>query len=172
MFRALIKEAPVGKKVGGCLYLHRSAESTLPVDLQVLSVSRLAVAEESLTAEEFTAFCGGYNILKIHYSGRVSFLTYPLFDEDAHPSLRSAVAVPDGSSRVSVIKYKANSPVLHRKELFVEEGHPLYRKFKALTEMEELVGLLDGPPGYQAQWGEFLNERGVRVEGHSLVCIT
>lgn len=81
-FHGMKTNAPlIGKKVGGFLYIHRSARGALPEREAQL----LARAEE-------IASDGTWNVAKIS-SGTVSLLVYQDFDASAFPALISALTV-------------------------------------------------------------------------------
>jgi hypothetical protein len=64
----------------------------------------------------------------------------------------------------------ANPPVLHRKETFLANDHPLRAKFARLTQQEEKHGLLDDTAmiGTREGWQARLSESGFRLSGHRL----
>lgn len=66
---------------------------------------------------------------------RVSYLSYPDFDTDAHSALQWSVQVDLVTSQVGARNYNStdNPPVLHRKETFVTSDYPLYQPFAELT---------------------------------------
>ena len=154
----LIRKSNVGKQTPEALYVHRSALSTLAPEL------RLAV-------EYAVAAAGPADVYKIAKSGTsVSALEYPDFDRDPHPALRAAAQVDlqTGAVRRRDYSRTKNPPILHRKELFVAEDHPLRATFAALTREEECCGLYTDPNriGTRAGWQHVLDARGVRVSGH------
>lgn len=61
-----------------------------------------------------------------------------------------------------------NPPILHRKETFVEETYPLFKKFSRLTAAEEKIGLLEDPIsiGTRKNWEQRLTEKKVKILGH------
>jgi DNA phosphorothioation-associated putative methyltransferase len=64
-----------------------------------------------------------------------------------------------------------NPPILHRKETFLAEEHPLRSKFAQFTEQEEKAGLLDETAtiGTRDGWARRLAEKGVALKGHRVV---
>jgi DNA phosphorothioation-associated putative methyltransferase len=116
----------------------------------------------------------GANIVKIHRrSGKLSYLAYPEFDNDPHPALLRSVRLNLRSREIDWYDYSGstNPPVLHRKEIFLLQVHPLYEKFARLTAQEMKNGLLDDPSGIgtRAGWMARLAERGFALNGHRLV---
>jgi DNA phosphorothioation-associated putative methyltransferase len=153
--------APVGKRLPSDFYLHRSAEESLPALLRVLLFAARQIVGEI-----------DYNILKIAMDGRnISFLNYQRFDVDAHPALLHSVRVhlPKASYAIRDYSSSENPPILHRKETFVDPLHSEYSTFAELTRQEEVLGLLSQPGiGFREQWQHLLNERRVRIDGHTL----
>jgi DNA phosphorothioation-associated putative methyltransferase len=80
----LCQESKVGKLTPSALYVH---ESALP---QLAPVLRIYEG----CARAFIGSVEGANLIKMHRdSPRVSYLSYPDFDEDPHPSLRASLLV-------------------------------------------------------------------------------
>jgi DNA phosphorothioation-associated putative methyltransferase len=78
-------------------------------------------------------------------SGKVSYLVYPDFETDPHPSLPRSIKRNLRSREIDSTDYarSANPPILHRKETFLPPDHPLRSKFERLTRQEERAGLLE-----------------------------
>jgi DNA phosphorothioation-associated putative methyltransferase len=153
--------APVGKRLLTDLYLHRSAEETLPALLRVqIFAARQVVGEV------------GYNIVKLSMDGRkVSFLNYKDFDDVAHPGLFHSVRVHLPSASYTIRDYgtSENPPILHRKEMFVDPLYPLYGAFAELTRQEDELGLLSrSDVGLKSEWLRLLEGRGLQIVGHDL----
>lgn len=75
-------------------------------------------------ARTLTGYLEGANIVKLHRDKpAVSYLWYPNFDDDGHPSLSGAFIVYLDSLQVHYRDYSQleNPPILHRKEEFVLE---------------------------------------------------
>ncbi len=111
---------------------------------------------------------------KIHRrSGKLSYLTYPDFENDPHPALLRSVRVNLRSRQIDCNDYaqSANPPILHRKDSFLGLGHPLRDKFARLTAQEEKHALLDDASGIGTRegWARRLVERGFTLKGHRLV---
>lgn len=158
---AAAQAAPVGKRVGGSLYAHRSAEEQLPP----LHRLQLFAARQIVGDAE-------YDVLKLSTDGKkVSFLRYPRFDADAHPALQSSLAVwlPHADYSFRDFSLAENPPILHRKDALVDETYPLHRKFAALTRQEEKRALLSRPDiGRRKDWARILRQAGLEVRGHRL----
>lgn len=158
------RTSPVGKQTPSALYVHRTALSELPPILQVYEGCARAL---SGTVEHA-------NLVKLSVTEpQVSYLSYPLFDRDAHPTLASAITV--NLRRLSVdwrdYRQSPNPPLLHRKEEFIGTGHPRRRLYEALTRAETRYGLYARPEriGTLKGWEETLVSANLSLRGHRLV---
>jgi DNA phosphorothioation-associated putative methyltransferase len=165
VLRRAAGRARLGKRMPEALYLHHSAVGQLPKELR---------AYEELAR----AFVGGTedaNIVKLHLDRPcVSYLSYPDFDADPHPALKSTLVVDMQTFRVWSQSFEdmKNPPILHRKEHFVPESYPQRDRFKRLTEQEERFDLFDGSTGSignREQWDNRLRVAGVRIRGHRVL---
>jgi DNA phosphorothioation-associated putative methyltransferase len=160
----LCRQSKVGKLTPSALYVHESALDKLPPVLRIYEGC----------ARTFIGAVEGANIIKLHRgSPQVSYLAYPDFDSDPHPSLHSSLLVALQTFRVEVRHFSnsKNPPILHRKEEFIAETHPQRAKFARLTAQEERHGLYAAPEriGTRAGWDQALQEHGVRLRGHRVV---
>lgn len=158
------KRSPVGKLLPNALYVHRSALDTLEPILRVYEGCGRAYLGE----------IEGANLIKIHrFSGKVSYLVYPAFDDDPHPTLFRSVKLDMRNRQLECLDYgeSENPPILHRKETFLPENHPLHEKFARLTRQEEKAGLLreTASIGTRSVWELELKKRGLRLHGHRLI---
>ena len=115
-----------------------------------------------------------WNLLKIHTNeAALTFLTYPDFDEDPHPTLAEATKINLNTGSVVRTHYRArsNPPILHRKETFLPKSDPRFERFAQLTAEEEKAGLLRNGAriGLRAYWESLLRKHGLGYEGHRLV---
>jgi hypothetical protein len=153
----------IGKLTPEALYVHVAGISQLPAVLRVY-----VGCAETLTGRVENA-----TILKMHREKpQVSFLIYPSFDKDPHPSLAASIVARLREFTVSYKDFSTrdNPPILHRKETFLPDAYPSRVKFERLTLQEERAGLLDKPTiGTRAGWEETLNEAGLTLRGHRLV---
>lgn len=155
--------ADYGKLMPTALYVHAAGLSRLDPLLRVYEGC----------ARVLSGSVEGTTIVKLRRGEpKVSYLSYPHFDDDAHPELTSSVRV---DLRTLQIKYRdfsdsANPPILHRKEEFVPEDYPERDTFARLTHAEELAGLLvDGSDiGTREMWLQRLKRRDVTIRGHEL----
>lgn len=161
LIREACLAAPVGKRLPSDLYLHRSAEETLPPLLRVLLFAACQVVGDV-----------EYNVVKIDVDGRkASFLNYKDFDEDAHPPLLHSVRVhlPTASYAIRDYSSSANPPILHRKDALVDPLYPRYSAFAELTRQEEEFGLLSQANiGFRDTWQRLVAENDLQIVGHTL----
>jgi DNA phosphorothioation-associated putative methyltransferase len=161
LIRGVCLSAPVGKRLPADLYLHQSAEESLPALLRVLLFAARQIVGEV-----------DYNILKFAMDGRkISFLKYNGFNEEAHPELLHSVRVHLPSASYTIRDYSSseNPPILHRKEAFVDPLYPDYGAFFELTRQEEDLGLLSRPGiGFRREWQRLLAEHHLEVVGHTI----
>lgn len=158
------KRSPVGKLLPNALYLHHTALDNLEPILRVYEGCGRAYLGE----------IEGANLVKIHrFSGKVSYLIYPNFESDPHPALFRSVKLDMRSRQLECLNYgeAENPPILHRKECFLHEAHPLREKFARLTRQEEGAGLLDDSStiGNRDGWRSRLREKGYSLRGHRLI---
>lgn len=158
------KRSPIGKLLPNALYVHRSALNDLDPLLRVYEGCGRAYLGE----------IDGANIIKLHrFSGKLSYLVYPGFEGDPHPTLLRCIKLAMRTRELFCYDYSQseNPPVLHRKDSFLAEDHPLREKFARLTRQQERHGLLDDTSriGTRRGWEEHLAERGYRLVGHRLV---
>ena len=157
------RNSRIGKQTPSALYVHKSALGELPPILQVYEGCARVL---SGTVEHA-------NLVKLSViEPQVSYLSYPRFDRDAHPTLASAVTVNLRRLSVEWRDYSrlANPPLLHRKEEFVAPDHPRHQLFSQLTAQEIRAGLYTDPAriGTLQGWCRALAECGVEIKGHRL----
>jgi len=158
------RKSPVGKCTAPALYIHTSALDRLPPVLRVFEGC----------ARAYVGTVDEANIVKLHrQEPKVSYLSYPDFEKDPHPALAASLLVHLQTFRLRETDYsmRGNQPILHRKEEFVSEQHPLREKFARLTQQEERFGLFDEPYriGLRKKWEELLAGKGVALRGHRVV---
>jgi DNA phosphorothioation-associated putative methyltransferase len=161
---AACQRSAVGKLLPDDLYVHRSAVDSLEPLLRIYEGCGGAYLGE----------VEGTTLIKIHRrSGKLSYLVYPEFEDDPHPALLRCVRLNLRTRQIECHDYGecANPPVLHRKETFRLDTHPLHGKFARLTGQEEKHGLLDDPAGIGTRdgWARRLAERGFALKGHRVV---
>jgi DNA phosphorothioation-associated putative methyltransferase len=157
------RSSNVGKQTPSALYVHRSALGYLPPVLRVYEGCGRVLAG---TVEHA-------NLVKLSViEPQVSYLTYPDFDRDPHPTLRSAVTVNLRRLSVDWRDYSRsdNPPLLHRKEEFVGADHPKRALYERLTRAEMKAGLYEHPEriGTLRGWLAELRSAGRVIRGHRL----
>jgi DNA phosphorothioation-associated putative methyltransferase len=158
------RTAAVGKLTPEALYVHISTLALLPPLLRVYEGCARALVG---TVEKA-------NVLKLNRrEARISYLSYPGFEQDPHPPLQSAVVASLTKLRIDLRDYResVNPPILHRKEALLATDHPLWRRFARLTAQEERFGLYADPTaiGTKAGWTEILAQAGVKLRGHRVL---
>jgi hypothetical protein len=164
LYQKCVSSLGFGKRLPGAHYVLRGAGIDFGAELNQLLeqlVMVFAVGPE-------------FNLIKFRTNElKVSFLCYPDFMADPHPSLRHAITIDlvSGKSRHTDYAGNPNPPILHRKEAFLPEGHPMQASFSALTMAEEAVGLYEHTAtiGFKLNWEGLLREKNVAIEGHRLV---
>lgn len=158
------RAAPFGKLLPTALYVHVDEMGGQPLTLRLYEGCARAIL----------GTVDGATIVKLRRDEpKVSYLCYPGFDRDAHPELTESVSVHLQTFRMRTRRYleSSNPPLLHRKETFLPEGHPLRSRFAKLTAAEERAGLLDDTAsiGTRTGWRQALDEGGYEVRGHRLI---
>jgi DNA phosphorothioation-associated putative methyltransferase len=157
------QQSKIGKLLPTALYVHISALNELDPKLRLYE----GCASRNIGGTEDA------NIIKFHTDKPcISYLYYPDFDSIAHPALQWAMLIDlrDLSVKFRDYSEQENLPILHRKETFLSENHPLYPKFAKLTKAEEKAGLFKETKtiGNQQGWERRLAECGVSIAGHRL----
>lgn len=159
-----LRTVPFGKVLPDAVYVHAYYVDLLPPLVRIYEGAGRALLG---TVEDAT-------IVKLsRVERRISYLSYPTFEREAHPPLATSLRADLRSFRVKWRDFRdsKNPPVLHRKETFVPEEHPTRAKFERLTRQEERAGLFESPTtiGTHEAWTSAMAERGVIVRGHRLV---
>lgn len=163
MILVTARNSPVGKQTPSSLYVHRSALGELPPLLQVYEGCARVL---SGTVEQA-------NMIKLSVTQpQVSYLSYPSFDRDPHPTLAASVTVNLKQLTVDWRDYSRsdNPPLLHRKEEFIGGDDPRRQLYSKLTHAEMRAGLYKHPEriGTLQGWAATLAEANVRLKGHRL----
>lgn len=158
------RSSKIGKQTPSALYVHRSAMAEIPPVLQVYEGCARVLAGTIPSA----------NMIKLSVTEpQVSYLTYPDFDRDPHPVLRSAITVNLRKLSVDWRDYSRseNAPLLHRKEEFLGPDNPRRDLYARLTKSEMKAGLYEHPEriGTVRGWEATIASAGVRFRGHRLV---
>jgi DNA phosphorothioation-associated putative methyltransferase len=158
------RKSTLGKLTPSALYVHESALANLAPILRVYEGC----------ARALTGMVEGSNIIKLHFAEpMVSYLSYPQFESDPHPSLTSSLTVHLQTFHIRQRQYHQveNPPILHRKEAFLNDNHPMRAKYERLTRQEEKKGLYEQPSliGTCQAWRQLLNSKKLRTAGHRLL---
>lgn len=163
---SLCQRSQVGKKLPDALYIHISAVGHLPDDLQNYNRQAQSLIPHGVE----------FNLIKFSYGApKISYLHYPNFDSDPHPSLlfSTMVNLADGSVKTRDYSMTSNPPILHRKESFVTPDYPKYAEFCELTRQEEILSLLNSCQiGTLKGWEAYLREKNLRINGHQVVSLS
>ncbi|KKT73897.1 MAG: hypothetical protein UW69_C0054G0002 [Microgenomates group bacterium GW2011_GWA2_44_7] len=152
------------KCVYGNLYVHKDFFYTLTSETQ----KTVAIARPLLPKGR------PWNIVRINTLHRnVSFSYYPQFDENPHPELKNWTKIDLVTKQVKCGIYTTTNPfILHLKEAFVDENHPLYAKFRNLSVQEKEAGLYEPPHGAligrKTYWENLLARKGLVIIDHQL----
>lgn len=154
----------IGKQTPSALYVHRSALAELPPVLQVFEGCARVLAGTVPSA----------NMIKMSVSEpQVSYLTYPTFDRDPHPTLASSLTVNLRRLSIDLRDYRrsGNPPLLHRKEEFLGAENSRRELYAKLTRAEMRAGLYEHPEriGTLKGWQATIENAGVSFRGHRLV---
>lgn len=158
------QNSAIGKLTQTALYIHKSAVEDLAPLLRVFEGS----------ARGYLGEVEGANLIKLYRrEPKISYLAYPNFDNDPHPTLDYALNIDLSGFSIKTRRFRGqpNPPILHRKELFVGGHHPSFAKFQRLSEQEERHGLLKNRStiGLKQGWSSTLDEAGWALKGHRLV---
>ena len=153
-------QSKIGKLLPAALYVHISALNEIDPKLRLYE----GCASRNIGGTEDA------NIIKFHKDKPcISYLYYPDFESIAHPRLQWAMLIDlrDLSLRFRDYSHQENSPILHRKETFLSQNHPLYSKFAKFTKSEEKAGLFSETKtiGNQQGWEQRLRDCGVQLKG-------
>lgn len=150
------------KKVRNKTYLHKTSLDDLDAK------SRSSINKAILLLPKDST----WNIIRLE-NNKIAFLYYPNFELDSHPSLQHSIIVDLKTKKIK--KYtasKTNSPILHRKETFIDTNDQNYEKFSKLTLQEEAAGLLDPKIshkiGFKKYWEELLDKKRLIIISHQL----
>ena len=159
------RQSEVGKLLPDALYVHVSAIYELSSDLQQYEAYARQFLEKQVPV----------TLVKFNFhKSQVSYLHYPDFLNDPHPTLQASTQVHLPTGKLGYRNYSktANAPLLHRKQTFLGKAHPSYATFAELTRQQEALGLLDNPQtiGTCKGWQRRLLQHGIEIVGHALAC--
>ncbi|WP_041740371.1 DNA phosphorothioation-associated putative methyltransferase [Calothrix sp. PCC 6303] len=157
------EKSKIGKHTRGALYVHTSALQELDPLLRIYEGC----------ASRFLGSIEGATLIKFYTNEpRISYLSYPNFDDEPHPVLEASININLKTLWVVHTNYKEreNPPILHRKETFVTEKYPRYQEFAQLTQQEQKLGLLKQKSeiGTRNGWLKCLATHGVEIRKHQV----
>ena len=147
------RSSSVGKLTPSALYVHVDAFEHLPGVLKVYEGC----------ARRLVGDVPGANLIKLHRDAKkISYLSYPDFDDNPHPALRrtDVVDLVDQSHHSRKYLETANLPILHRKEEFIHPSDARWQGFRELTAREVELGLYADTSriGYRDHWNALVTE--------------
>ena len=154
----------IGKKLPNSLLIHVSAVEALAPLLRLYE----GCANRTIGRLE------GATLIKIHAkTPKISYLFYPDFDTDPHPTLHTSMQIDLRNLHVSYRDYNPDDdpPVLHQKEALVTPDYPSYQKFAKLSRQESDWGLLDDllAISHYKGWLRCLKDHCATLDGHRVV---
>lgn len=161
----LCKHSNLGKKLPNALYIH----------LQALPFLHPLLQEYEQLARNIYPHIKEATLVKFNtQEPKISYLFYPQFDLEPHPSIAKSIIVNLQTKNVHKRVYSDydNPALLHRKETFVTPDYPNYEQFVHLTQVEEQLGLLDNARfiGTKNQWQKLLQDHSLDFTDHFLTC--
>jgi DNA phosphorothioation-associated putative methyltransferase len=157
-------QSKIGKLLPTALYVHISALNEIDSKLRLYE----GCASRNIGGTEDA------NIIKFHTEKPcISYLYYPDFETIEHPKLQWAMKIDlrDLSLKFRDYSEYENPPIIHRKETFLSQNHPLYSKFAKFTKSEEKAGLFSETKtiGTQRGWETRLAACGVQIKNHRVI---
>lgn len=154
-YKKLVGSLQFGKKLPDAVYLHESYLESAPPELTSF-VSEIASKYGSTM---------NWNVVKLSRRDfKISLLTYPEFDDDSYPRLKSSLTIDLVRSNVRLTSFAEsdNAPILHRKETLVSSDYPHYEHFAALTREGEIAGLYENSRriGFEKSWERIIAQKG------------
>lgn len=156
--------AGVGQLVENALVVHRSLLELLEPLLRIYEGCARTLVGEIDEA----------NVIKLHrFSGKVSYISYPGFEDVAHPTLRQRIKVTLPTRKIELFDYSdwQDPPLLFQKNELIHPSHQKHRLFSNLNRQELKAGLIpkQGSSVLKSQWECTLESKGFRIRGHKLV---
>lgn len=157
--------SPIGKRLPTAFYIHISALPALDPTLQFYEQRARSHLQRQIAP----------TLVKFSTSQpKISYLFYPDFESDPHPSLQHSIQVDLITGQVRDRDYREshNPPVLHRKETFLTPEHSRYEEFAELTRQQDALGLLTNSRdiGTRSGWQQRLQSHRIELHSHYLAC--
>lgn len=164
IYKQMVAELPIGKRLPDAVYLHESCLPELPP-----TISKFIQALANEYGHDFS-----WNVAKLFRKDfKISLLSYPEFFENSYPELSASLTIDlvRGQARKSSYQESNNPPILHRKETLIPPHHEAYRQFAEITIEGEKAGLYENPKviGFKGSWERVISSKGYKlVDGHLL----
>lgn len=157
------QESEIGKKFPNSLWVHISALQALDPLLRLYE----GCASRTIGRLEEA------NVIKFHWkTPKISYLFYPDFDHEPHPTLYKSMTIDLRDLQVMYKEYDVDDdpPVLHQLETLVTHDYPLYDKLAKLTIQEQERGLLENWQSISrlSGWQKCLKEHFTIIKGYKL----
>ena len=160
LFKGEVQKLTTGKILPNAIYIHRSALDTLTTGLKILVLNvqnALKIKDED------------WNLIKLYKRDfKLTFLHYPTFESQAYPALHQSITVDLLKLSHRKVDYSKsdNPPILHRKEAFVDDSHPLLDEFKSITAEGEEAGLFENTRniGFRKNWERLISRKGFYLD--------
>ncbi|GCL36502.1 hypothetical protein SR1949_16060 [Sphaerospermopsis reniformis] len=157
------QESKIGKKLNNSLWVHISALQALDPLLRLYE----GCASRTIGRLEEA------NVIKFHLqTPKISYLCYPDFDHEPHPTLYRSMKIDLRDLQVTYREYDVDDdpPVLHQLETLVTPDYPLYDKLVKLTLQEEERGLFENwqSISHLSGWQKCLKEHFTVIKGYKL----
>ncbi|MDY7021388.1 MAG: DNA phosphorothioation-associated putative methyltransferase [Cyanobacteriota bacterium] len=153
-------QSSIGQNYSNALWVHISALEKLDPLLRLYE----GCANRTLGR------LAGVTVIKFHTKKpKITYLFYPDFDTDPHPTLHTQMEIDLRDLHVTYQNYEGpNPPILHCKEAYVTPEYPHYEMFAKLTRQEKDWGLLDDFRAIKTRqaWLKCLEEHCAQIKGH------
>ena len=165
-YQEALRNLEFGKRLPTAVYVFDDTSFPFPPILRAL-IDRLRLRLD---------FDESFNLVKFGTRElKVSFLSYPKFFTDPHPSLAESIGIHlvTGKIRKTTYSKRDNPPILHRKETFLPADHSDSARFHRLTKAEEEADLYENTAtiGFKQNWERLLAEKGLTHRGHRLIAV-
>lgn len=155
-YKALVKQVD-GKKLPDAVYIHVSKEIPEPLWQLVKEASEIVGSMS--------------HIIKFNKREmKISLLDYPEFNVYAYPALAQSFTVNLVDKTVKHIDYtkRANPPILHRKETFVDDDYAHIKEFRKRTAEGEAIGLYENTKviGTVKGWNTLISSKGYYLDNY------
>jgi DNA phosphorothioation-associated putative methyltransferase len=164
-----LAKAVLGKKVFSDTYVHidyikQCFEGDVLTTIQKL-IDKLQPEEKEVV-----------NVIKYNQvTGKVSCLNYLDFEGDPFPVLGNSFIFDISEGKFTKRNYlnSLNPPILHRKELLVDQLHTNYDKWTEVTNVATDIGLFDTniSIGFKQNWVKLIESKGYRLNGSDFIPI-